>query len=59
MLRRGVAAPTTAFDLLNRLNLLHIVNDDGVLVDQYIDGGYRLAGGVTIDMDMIRSFLLA
>ena len=59
MLRRGVAAPTTAFDLLNRLNLLHIVNDDGVLADQYIDGGYRLAGGVTIDMDMIRSFLLA
>lgn len=59
MLRRGVAAPTSAFDLLDRLNTLHIVNDDGILADQYIDNGYRLAGGVVIDMDMIRSFLLA
>lgn len=59
MLKRGVAAPTSAFDLLDRLNTLHIVNDDGILADQYIDSGYRLAGGVVIDMDMIRSFLLA
>lgn len=59
MLKRGTAAPTTAFDLLDRLNMLHIVSDDGVLADQYLENGYRLAGGVVIDMDMIRNFLLA
>ncbi len=59
MLKRGTTAPTTTFDLLNRLNKLHVVNDDGVLADQYIENGYRIAGGSLIDMDTIRSFLLA
>jgi len=59
MLKRGTSAPTTAFDLLDRLNTLHIVSDDGVLADQYLENGYRLAGGIVVDMDMIRSFLLA
>ncbi len=59
MLKRGTAAPTTAFDLLDRLNTLRIVSDDGVLADQYLENGYRLAGGTVIDMDMIRNFLLA
>ena len=59
MLKRGTSAPTTAFDLLYRLNTLHIVSDDGVLADQYLENGYRLAGGIVVDMDMIRSFLLA
>lgn len=59
MLKKANVNGSNAFDMLNMLKVMHKVSEDGVLSDEYLEKGYAMSNGVTIDMDMIRSFLLA
>lgn len=59
MLKRANVNGSNAFDMINMLKAMHKISDEGVLSDEYLEKGYVMSNGVTIDMDMIRSFLLA